>query len=282
MYYIVFDLEFNQAIDSQPENSSLASSLAKASSLPGEPAVKLPDSSSGEAENDSSVPKMGLPFEILQLGAVKLDQELHSVAVYNRLVKPTLYSTVNPFITELTGITTGQVSEESQFPEVYPEFIDFIGGSDSVFCVWGKTDMKELFRNVSYHNLDKELLPNRYINIQPYASLQLGLPGKKLPRLRSTVEALGVPITVPFHDAGNDAYYTAEILKKLYKPSMQPKVFEPGIQVPRPRTPRKIIDFDMLLKQFEKMYVRELTEEEKGMIKLAYQMGKTHQFLKEV
>jgi DNA polymerase III epsilon subunit-like protein len=254
MHFIVFDLEFNQAMDL----------------------------SNNAAEDSSSATRMRLPFEILQIGAVKLDQELHTVAAFNRLVKPTLHTTVSPFITELTGITTGQVDKEERFPEVYPEFTGFIGDTDSVFCVWGKTDVKELFRNVSYHSLDKELLPKRYINIQPYASLQLGQSKKKLPRLKNTVEALDIPITFPFHDAGNDAHYTAEIFKKLYRPSMQPKVFEPDTQVHRPRTPRRMIDFDMLLQQFEKMYGREMTDEEKGMIRLAYQMGKTHQFLKEV
>jgi DNA polymerase III epsilon subunit-like protein len=171
-------------------------------------------------------------------------------------VKPSLYTTVSPFITELTGITTGQLIKEPLFPEVYQDFTGFIGDMDSVFCVWGKTDMKELFRNASYHNLNIELLTRRYINIQPYASLHLGLSKKKLLRLRSTVEALDIPVSHPFHDAGYDAYYTAEIFKKIYKSSMQPKVFEPGYQAPRPRTPRKIIDFDMLLHQFEKMYGR--------------------------
>jgi hypothetical protein len=33
--------------------------------------------------------------------------------------------------------------------------------------------------------------------------------------------------------------------------------------------------------QFEKMYSRALTKEEQGMVKLAYQMGKTNQFLKQ-
>jgi len=45
---------------------------------------------------------------------------------------------------------------------------------------------------------------------------------------------------------------------------------------------KKIIDVDALIYQFEKMYSREMTEEEKSIIILAYKMGKTNQFLKIV
>ncbi len=38
------------------------------------------------------------------------------------------------------------------------------------------------------------------------------------------------------------------------------------------------IDFVSLIKQFEKMFNREMTKEEKSIIKLAYIMGKTNQF----
>jgi hypothetical protein len=37
-----------------------------------------------------------------------------------------------------------------------------------------------------------------------------------------------------------------------------------------------------LIQQFEKMYDREMTKEEKSIIILAYKMGKTNQFLKNL
>lgn len=78
----------------------------------------------------------------------------------------------------MTGITTEQLQKEKTFPEVYECFVEFIGDSDSVFCVWGMSDIKELFKNVEYHSLDTESLPKRYINLQPYVSKYFGLPAK--------------------------------------------------------------------------------------------------------
>ncbi len=263
MHFIVFDLEFNQELPSPQESTNISDRKETATdSLP-------------------PVQEKRMTYEILQIGALKLDRDLQTLDSFSRLVKPTLFPVVSPFITELTGITTDQVKDEASFPEVYQDFIRFIGDEVSAFCVWGKSDVKELFRNVIYHDLDRKLLPRTYLNIQPYASEHLGLSKKKLLRLKHTAEALDIPLSHSFHDAAGDAYYTAEILRRVYKPTMKLKVYDPEQPVSRPRPPRQVIDFTLLLQQFEKMYGRELTEEEKGMIKLAYHMGRTRQFTTE-
>lgn len=85
------------------------------------------------------------------------------------------------------------------------------------------SDMRELFRNVNYHKLNSTEIPKGFINIQPYASNYLGLSSKNLIRLQHAIEALNIPIPYEFHNAFNDAYYTAEIFKKIYSPIIHPK-----------------------------------------------------------
>ncbi len=247
MYYIVFDLEFNQ------DFSSLHS---------------------------PSMNSKRCPFEIIQIGAIKIDMLSNTVATFNRYVKPAIYSQVNTFITDLTGITTDQLLLESSFPEIFNDFIDFIGEIDSVFCTWGMSDMKELFKNVEYHKLDNTRLPKLFINLQPYVSIHLGLSHSKLLNLKTAVESLNISMPHPFHNALYDAYYTAELLKKIKSPALQPKRYDPNYVNIRPRQRKKITDFEQLILQFEKMYAKELSNEEKDMVKLAYKMGKTNQFLK--
>lgn len=250
MHYIVFDLEFNQDFT-----------------------MKLPD--------DAQKPYF--PFEIIQIGAVKLNSEFQVIETFNRYVKPTIYPIVSPFIIELTGITTEQLAPEKPFPDVYQDFLAFIDDSEAVFCSWGKTDMKELYRSVEYFQLNKEHMPKLFLDIQPFASLHLNRPKKMLLRLQYTVEELQLPLTQSFHDALHDALYTADVLRAIYNQNMQPIVYHPTLIHAKfkPRQVKKIIDFEGLLKQFEKMYQRPMTEEEQSLIKLAYQMGKTGQFLKE-
>lgn len=251
MSYIVFDLEFNQ------------------------------DFSTSLAEVDK---KASLPFEIIQIGAYKLDFNRNTIGSFNRYVRPTLYSSVSPFITELTGITTIQLLHEENFPDVFKAFISFLNGQDTVLCTWGKTDMKELFRNAKYFNLDQNLLPKTFIDIQPYASIHLKQPGKKLLRLEYTVKALKISTPYPFHNAYHDAYYTAEIFKKIMNSSIHPQIYnsKPIHTYSKPRQPKKVVDFEALISQFEKMYQRPMTKEEQSIIKLAYQMGKTGQFITQI
>lgn len=247
MHYIVFDLEFNQDVSSL-QNFHFQNTR--------------------------------YPFEIIQIGAIKLDAQFNQIDTFNRYVKPTFYGQVSPFITELTGINTNQLQSEETFPHVYKDYIHFIGGTDSVFCIWGLSDIKELFRNASYHELGHESLPRQYINIQPYAPIHLKLPHKKLMRLEDAVSMLHIPVTHPFHNAFHDAYYTTEVFKKIYHPSMYPIHYDPSYRPTRPKKPKKQIDFEKLINQFAKMYQRNMSEEEQDMIKLAYKMGKTNQFLK--
>lgn len=245
MNYIVFDLEFNQDFDSLSEN---APNLTR------------------------------YPFEIIQIGAVKLNQKLKTLATFDRFIKPSLYLKINPDIAKLTGITTQQLQNEETFPMVYQSFLDFIKDADAIFCTWGMSDIKEIYQNAALYQLDTSLLPKRYINLQPLASMYLNLSTKRLLRLQVTVEALNIPITVMFHNAFHDAYYTGLIWKKIYHPSIHPQIYLPNQESLKPRQQKKLLNLPKLIHQFEKMYHKTMSEEEQAMIQLAYHMGKTGQF----
>ena len=249
MSFIIFDLEFNQDV------SSLQNFDRKRSTY---------------------------PFEIIQIGAIKFDSEFNTVGTFNRYIKPTFYTRINPFVTELTGITTEQLLTEEPFPEIYKAYTTFINESASIFCTWGMSDITELFRNVEDHQLSHRLLPKKVINLQPHVSIYFNLSLKNLLSLQNAVELLHIPITYAFHNALHDAFYTAEILKKVYSSSIQPKPYDPSHRTFRPKHRTRVIDIDKLLQQFEKMYARKITKEEQEMIKLAYKMGRTNQFLKDV
>lgn len=250
MDYIVFDLELNQETTAPKRKPSTGATLP-------------------------------LPFEIIQIGAVRLDSDFNTVASFNRLVKPYLYEKINPFVAELTGITAEQLQREQPFPEIYREFSEFAGGDASVFCVWGASDMKQLYRSVEFHHLSNCNITRKYINLQPYASMYFHYPAKTQLRLEYTVRALGIPVEHSFHDAFYDAYYTGEILKKIHNPFIKAETYDPAGVGTRPvRSPRRTIDTQGLIEQFEKMYDRAMTREERDIILLAYKMGKTSQFLK--
>lgn len=248
MNFIIFDLEFNQAI----HNKTL------------------------EASDES----LKCPFEIIQIGAVKLNEKLETVATLDRLVKPYIFPKLHPFIKEMTGITKNNLSTAKEFRDVFQEFVDLADGKNTILCIWGTADMRELFRNAKFHNLNTNLIPRKYINLQYYMSKFLSCDKGTNIGLKTTVELLGIPHKNEFHNAYNDAYFTAEIFKRIYSDKIKYRIYHPNDpnSSSKVRKTKMVLDSDGLIKQFEKMFNRKMTAEEIAIIKLAYMMGKTNQF----
>ncbi|GLC28899.1 3'-5' exonuclease [Clostridium omnivorum] len=248
MHYIVFDLEFNQAEHPSKDNKS-----------------------------DSDIK---CPFEIIQIGAIKLDENLNVIGSFNRLVNPQVYRELNKYVKAITNLTIEALNNAKDFSIVYNEFLNFIKGEGCVLCVWGTVDLKELIRNVKYHSLDVSSLPKDYIDIQKYATKYLKCPKGTSIGLQKAIELLEVPLEHNLHDAYNDAYYTAEVFRKIFDKSIKPKKYETYRRKSSNKEKYKV-DTESMYFQFEKMLNRTVTEEEKSIIRLAYMMGKTNQFLIE-
>nr|WP_312291979.1 3'-5' exonuclease [Clostridium chromiireducens] len=252
MHYIIYDLEFNQKMNN----------------------VTVPDDS---IENKKGINVSDMPFEIIQIGAIKLNENFETTSTFDALVKPTLYTSIHPYIENLTKITNDKIISSQNFIHVYKDFQKFIGDEEIILCIWGMADIKELIRNIKYYNLPG-LKTYKYIDVQKYASKYFNAPNKSRIGLRNTIEFLNLPIKGEFHDAYNDAFYTSEVFKLIYNNNIKASVYtpEPSKRVSKPK---EIIDIAALINQFEKVYNREMTQEEKSIIKLAYMMGRTKQFV---
>ncbi|MGL5327764.1 MAG: exonuclease domain-containing protein [Peptostreptococcaceae bacterium] len=251
MEYIVFDLEFNQGFD-RTLNKTVS--------------------------NDKC------PFEIIQLGAIKLDSNFNIIDTFNAYVKPEIYKNIHPFIQKMTSITKDDVKDAPTFPKVFKEFKKFISSKKTVLCVWGTGDLKELYRNITYYNLPSKSLPKSYINIQQHASKYFNNPAGKSIGLQNAISILGLEENKSYHDALNDAYYTAQVFIRINNPDIVPDVYiyTPVKPNQSKRKVKKEIDYDNLFNEFKKILDRELTKDEEKIIDLAYKMGKTNQFLLEV
>ncbi len=253
MNYIIYDLEFNQKNNGSTE---------------------IGDNSIATEINNSSI----IPFEIIQIGALKLNEKFETISTFNTLIKPTIYKTIHPFIEDLTGINNSKVDLCKNFIQTYEDFMRFIGSEETVLCVWGTVDIKELLRNILFHKLCTSSISRYYIDIQKYASKYLKAPQKSKIGLRNAIELLNIPIEGEFHDAFNDAYYTTEVFKLIYDDNVEPMVYNPAPST-RVSKPKEKVDITSLINQFQKIYNRDMSEEEESIIKLAYMMGKTRQFI---
>lgn len=225
------------------------------------------------------------PFEIIQIGAVKLNDQLQFVQTFNAFVKPILYPTLHPFVEKLTGISNSDLAEAESFPSVYKDFLAFMGEEPLVFGVWGLVDIKELIRNCIFHKI--EILSQvEYINIQKLASTVCDSPNKSNIGLNTALSILGIAQLEPLHDALSDAIYTARVYQHIHDEPHESHTYDwqslqhtPGR---REQPARKTINVEALFNQIEKMYNTSLNSDMKKIILMAYKMGQTRQFLEEL
>ncbi len=176
MNYIVFDLEWNQS----------------------------PIGQAGEH------PRM--PFEIIEIGAVKLDENYSVVDEFSRLVKPKIYTKLHKIIKQMLSYDEKDLKHDGvPFKQACAEFLKWCG-EDSVFCTWGPSDLYYLQNNMDFYYMPKLPFPLKFYNIQQIFADKYD-PDGNIWKLERAVEMLGLNEEEPFHAAVNDARYTAKVLE---------------------------------------------------------------------
>ena len=168
MNYIVFDLEWNQS----------------------------PIGQAGEH------PRM--PFEIIEIGAVKLDENYSVVDEFSRLVKPKIYTKLHKIIKQMLSYDEKDLKHDGvPFKQACAEFLKWCG-EDSVFCTWGPSDLYYLQNNMDFYYMPKLPFPLKFYNIQQIFADKYD-PDGNIWKLERAVEMLGLNEEEPFHAAVNDA-----------------------------------------------------------------------------
>ena len=186
MNYIVFDLEWNQSINQNNKNKTET-----------------------------------LQFEIIEVGAVKLDKDFNEISRFSSLVKPVLHRKIHPIIKEITKISDEDLRSERDFKTGISEFFQWCG-EDYILCTYGNQDLMELQNNLEYHGIDSMELgvrwsyPMRYIDVQRIFGLAQDENNEQR-SLESAVAHLNLVQDREFHRALDDAVYTGKILAKLQR-----------------------------------------------------------------
>lgn len=198
MNYIVLDLEWNQA------------------------AYKV------DEEDD-------LPFEIIEIGAVKLNSQGEKQSEFQMLIKPQVYPFLVRKTRELTGWTDQDLDEKGiEFEEACQEFLNWCG-KDYIFCIWGPSDLTQLERNMSYFKIKIPWkYPLKYLDVQKLYALQEN-EGKVRRALEVVIERYGIPMDRPFHHAVDDAAYTAMVFQRIDRKNYESFFSIDYYKVPRNR-----------------------------------------------
>ena len=161
-----------------------------------------------------------LPFEIIEIGAVKLDASFQEIGCFHETIRPILYRKLHYMTRNVIHMTEQDFEGKRTFPHVFADFLVWCGDSPT-FCTWGPGDLTELLRNVRWH-IDHGYLTGKwpfpfpffYRDVQKIFSIVYE-DGKKRRSLEWAVEYLQIEKREEFHDAFSDARYTARILQML-------------------------------------------------------------------
>lgn len=152
-----------------------------------------------------------LPFEILEIGAIKMTEDKEIVGTFNETVCPVVYKQLHFRTREIIDYRMEDLKRSRKFPEVIRDFFAWCGEA-FIICTWGPSDLPELQRNLDFHGVENPLpKPLFYYDVQKLFSI-LYEDGKVRRSLEHAVEFLRIEKTNPFHHAFDDTYYTAQVM----------------------------------------------------------------------
>ncbi len=155
-----------------------------------------------------------IPFEIIDIGAIKLNGNRAMIDEFNQLVKPAVYQHMHKITSNLIHLHMKDLQKGRPFVEVMEEFLSWCG-QDYIFCTWGPLDLFELQRNMKYYGMQAlSSAPIRFLDVQKLFSIAYE-DRKSRRSLEYAIDYLKIEKDIPFHRAFSDAYYTARILSCL-------------------------------------------------------------------
>lgn len=178
MNYIIFDLEWNQC----------------------------------GSESEILTEPVCLPGEIIEIGAVKLDDTFRKTDELRLLIRPQYYPKLHHRIVSLTGLRDKELAEKGlTFPQAYEKFMEFCGEEYS-FMTWSRSDLPILIDNMLLHGIDVSNLPDTYDLQRIFCNEIMRIPRKMA--LDDALKVLNEKGDVA-HDALNDSRNTALVCNHL-------------------------------------------------------------------
>jgi DNA polymerase III epsilon subunit-like protein len=187
--YVVFDLEYNQQ---DRENNRLAWTMR------------------------TRKPKY-LKAEILQIGAIKVDENLKYVSNFKMYVRPKFLPKVSEHVLNLLGVSENYIKINGlYFNKVFSEFERFIGQDECTFVTWSGcgNDINVLSNNLRVWGIKFNINNFRHIDLQQVIMKKHNL--KQQLSLEKTAIEYGINFNnSQLHDAYTDASITRELLKRI-------------------------------------------------------------------
>ena len=154
--------------------------------------------------------------EIIEFGAVRLNEDLEITGKFNCLVRPVISTRLSSSVKTLTSLSYEDLQRGVPFDYGYNKFRKFASGC--ILMTWSKTDLYSLLSNLRFHRkLNTIPFMKQYVDLQRYCHDMLGLSGKNALGLQTAADLLKIDTDeIPHHRALGDSIITALCLSKLY------------------------------------------------------------------
>ena len=156
--------------------------------------------------------------EIIEVGAVMLNDNLEKIGEFSCFVKSRIGKKIRSNIKKLTHITNDDVRNGDPFETAMKKFESWIGDEENVILTWGNSDIRviiENFRLLTGNNTVPFL--KNYTDIQRYFQIKKNIPTEKQLGLFNAAEEVGMdPNSFSHHRALDDSLLTAECFRRVY------------------------------------------------------------------
>lgn len=151
--------------------------------------------------------------EIIEIGAVKVNNKLQVVDEFQTFIKPKLNPWLSDFCKKLTSIKQDDVNAAPMFPQAIYKFQDWIGEEDYFLCSWGVYDKSQLKKDCGLHKIRTEWI-NNHISIKHQHGKLIGID--RGVGMEKALQMLNLPLEGTHHRGIDDARNIAKIFVKIF------------------------------------------------------------------
>ena len=157
--------------------------------------------------------------QILQIGAVKLDENFNICDTFEVTVKSAISKKVTGRFARLTGITTEDMLSGVPFETAVEQYNNWVG-ENAVTMTWSNSDLYTIMENEENLLEDTHFKIEKYLDLQKFIQGEMRLKGyedKNQVSLSLAAEFLKIETdNIDFHTAKDDSLVSAYLLKKCY------------------------------------------------------------------
>lgn len=154
------------------------------------------------------------PNEIIEIGAVAVNEAGETEGEFNTFVKPSIAPKLSDFCTELTSITQEMVDDAPLYPVAHQAFLDWINSFEQEYwlCSWGFYDKSQFKHDCKLHGLDKDWLKNHISVKHQYHKIK---PTKRPIGMKGALALEKIELDGTHHRGIDDARNIAKIFVRF-------------------------------------------------------------------